>query len=105
MGHSNAAAAAAAAEQEHRHTVLLGDSTLDNAAYTKGYLCIEDQMKASEKAHGIDCILLALDGALISNIKSQLERLPPSATHLVISVGGNNGPTKLEIVRRCQTIE
>ena len=106
MGNSNTAAAAAAAKQEHRHTVLLGDSTLDNAAYTKGDLCIEDQMKAAERAHGNDCTSLALDGALISNIKSQLERLPPSATHLVISVGGNDSLTKLEIVRRCcQTIE
>src|SRR5262245_6311601 len=34
--------------------------------------------------------LLALDGATVSSVFRQLERLPADATHLVLSAGGNN---------------
>lgn len=34
--------------------------------------------------------MLAVDGAVVSSVYRQLERLPADATHLVLSVGGNN---------------
>ena len=34
--------------------------------------------------------LLAVDGAMTANIPDQVQRVPREATHLVLSVGGNN---------------
>ena len=39
---------------------------------------------------GWESILLAVDGDVTSDVHAQSERLPSSATHLVISTGGND---------------
>ncbi|MDB5961601.1 MAG: hypothetical protein JWP59_2895 [Massilia sp.] len=39
---------------------------------------------------GWTCSLLARDGATTSSLAAQLARLPPTATHLVLSIGGND---------------
>lgn len=72
-----------------QHLVLLGDSIFDNGAYTGG--------KPDVLAHlqrllppGWTASLLARDGATTAGIAAQLARLPPSATHLALSIGGND---------------
>lgn len=71
------------------HIVLLGDSIFDNAAYVRGGPDVVRQLRA-ELPEGWRATLLALDGATTSGVASQLARLPRDATHLVVSVGGND---------------
>jgi hypothetical protein len=72
-----------------KHIVLLGDSVFDNAAYVGGSPDVQRQV-ADLLPQGSQATLLAQDGAFIADIPSQLHLLPRTATHLVISVGGND---------------
>jgi hypothetical protein len=71
------------------HVVLLGDSIFDNAAYVPGGPSVIEHLKRALPA-GWQASLLAVDGAHADGVHRQLERLPPDATHLVVSAGGNN---------------
>ena len=72
-----------------KHIVLLGDSIFDNAAYVSGGPDVVHQLRERLPA-GWQATLRAVDGAVTSGVKSQLQRLPKDASHLVISVGGND---------------
>ena len=71
------------------HVSLLGDSTLDNGSYTEG---MPDVFSCVQKFLPIDWVVTlgAIDGATTDDISLQLENIPASTTHLVLSVGGNN---------------
>jgi hypothetical protein len=71
------------------HVVLLGDSIFDNAAYVGGGPAVIDQVR-SRLGTGWTATLLAIDGDVTSGVVNQLRRMPRDATHLVISVGGND---------------
>ena len=71
------------------HLVLIGDSIFDNAAYTGGGPDVVSQVRGL-LAHGWEATLLARDGSTTDDVADQLGRLPTQATHLVLSVGGNN---------------
>ena len=71
------------------HVVLLGDSIFDNARYTKGRPDVISQVRQLLPT-GWRASLLAVDGATTESVPFQLQRLPPDASHLVLSVGGNN---------------
>jgi hypothetical protein len=71
------------------HVVLLGDSIFDNAAYVPGGPAVIEHLRRMLPA-GWEATLLAIDGATIASVERQLRRLPKSATHLVLSVGGND---------------
>jgi lysophospholipase L1-like esterase len=71
------------------HVVLLGDSIFDNAAYVGGGPDVLTQLRTMLPS-GWTATLLAVDGAIISEVESQLTRLPRDATHLVLSAGGND---------------
>jgi hypothetical protein len=71
------------------HVVLIGDSVFDNAAYVPGELPVIEQLRA-QLPDGWRATLLAIDGASIGDVARQLERLPRDATHLVLSIGGND---------------
>ena len=71
------------------HIVLLGDSIFDNAAYTEGGPDVISQVRQLLPV-GWRASLLAVDGATTENVFSQLQRIPPDASHLVLSVGGND---------------
>jgi hypothetical protein len=71
------------------HVVLLGDSILDNAAYVGGGPDAAQQLKQQLPA-GWQVTLRAIDGSVIRDVHRQVERLPRDATHLVLSVGGND---------------
>ena len=72
-----------------RHLVLLGDSVFDNASYVPGQPDVVSQLRARLEP---DCkaTLVAVDGSVVGDLPRQLGRLPDDATHLVISVGGND---------------
>lgn len=71
------------------HIVLLGDSIFDNASYTGGKPDVLSQLRNIVPPDW-KATLLAVDGATTSGIPPQLAQLPPDATHLVLSVGGND---------------
>ena len=85
-----------------RHIVLLGDSTFDNKGYTQGGPSVVEHLaKLVPKA-----TLLAKDGGLIHAVNSQSENIPEDATHVVVSIGGNNGLEATSVLlRECQTVE
>ena len=71
------------------HIVLLGDSIFDNKAYVDGGPDVVEQVRG-ELPPGWKATLLALDGDVITGVHRQLLALPDGATHLVVSVGGND---------------
>jgi hypothetical protein len=73
-----------------KHIVLLGDSIFDNAAYVGGGPDVIAQLK-STLPRDWQATLLATDGHTTAGVLEQVKRVPASATHLVVSVGGNDG--------------
>jgi GDSL-like Lipase/Acylhydrolase family len=71
------------------HVVLLGDSIFDNGAYVGGGPDVCSQL-ASLLPNGWQSTLLAIDGSVMASIAEQLSRMPPAATHIVVSIGGND---------------
>ena len=71
------------------HVVLLGDSIFDNQAYVLGEPDVVAQLR-EELPREWSATLLAVDGDVASGVVRQLSSLPQDATHLVVSVGGND---------------
>ena len=71
------------------HVVLLGDSVFDNAAYVAGAPDVVRQVRQRLPA-GFKATLAAVDGDTTRDVRHQLRRVPDDATHLVVSVGGND---------------
>jgi GDSL-like Lipase/Acylhydrolase family len=71
------------------HVVLLGDSIFDNAAYVGGGPDVVSQLRG-HLPQDWRASLAAVDGAVTADVRRQLGRLPPDATHLVVSIGGND---------------
>src|SRR5687768_15472135 len=71
------------------HAVLLGDSIFDNASYVPGGVSVLEHLRR-KLPRDWKATLGAVDGATVSNVFDQLGRLPADATHLVLSVGGND---------------
>ena len=71
------------------HVVLLGDSVFDNKAYVAGGPDVVTQLRA-RLPKGWRASLGAVDGAVTADVARQLGRVPHQATHLVVSVGGND---------------
>ncbi len=79
------------------HLVLLGDSILDNGRYTGGGPSVLDHMRRllpDEWAVS----LRAVDGSTTFDIPAQLRALPPDATHLALSVGGNDAMLRFDVL-------
>jgi len=75
----------------NRNVVLLGDSIFDNASYVPGGRpAVIDQVRSRLPA-GWSATLLARDGSVIEDVlHRQLPGIPDDASHLVLSVGGND---------------
>lgn len=71
------------------HVVLLGDSIFDNAAYVRGGPDVVTHLRGLLPP-GARATLLAIDGDVTSGVARQAARIPADATHLVLSVGGND---------------
>lgn len=82
-----------------RHVVLLGDSIFDNAAYVRGKPCVIEQLTAALAGNG-RATLLARDGDRAADVAGQSSGLPDDATHLVVSVGGNDALDHAGLLRR-----
>jgi lysophospholipase L1-like esterase len=79
------------------HVVLLGDSIFDNAAYTAGGPAVIDHLRAALPA-GWKATLLAVDGDTTELVAVRLRELPADATHLVVSVGGNDALSHIHLL-------
>ena len=81
------------------HVVLLGDSILDNGAYTGGGPDVVTQLREILPP-GWHATLAAIDGAVASGVPAQLARVPADATHLVVSAGGNDALGHADLLAR-----
>lgn len=76
------------------HVVLLGDSTLDNGRHLNldlGELSVERQLLKRCRERRWSMTNLAQDGSLLEDVRErQLRGIPESATHLVLSISGND---------------
>jgi lysophospholipase L1-like esterase len=81
------------------HVILLGDSIFDNAAYTAGGPDVVSQLRKLLPS-GWSASLLAVDGHRTEDVNRQLARLPKDATHLVLSVGGNDALSHGDLLTR-----
>jgi len=87
------------------HLILVGDSTLDNVEYTykrKGP-CVTDHID-SRLGEGSTVSLLAVDGHTTHGVAAQLKKMPSTATHLVLSVGGNDALGHIGMFHRPEVV-
>ncbi len=84
---------------EPGHVVLLGDSIFDNARYVPDGPPVVRQVQ-DRLPPGWKATLLAIDGDVTTGVPRQLTRLPADATHLIVSVGGNDALGESGFVRR-----
>jgi lysophospholipase L1-like esterase len=81
-----------------KHIVLLGDSIFDNQSYVGGgkdtITNLREQMPDDWKA-----TLLAVDGHITDGVLGQVSRVPADATHLFVSVGGNDALGEMRILQ------
>ena len=80
------------------HVALLGDSILDNGAYTEGGPDVVTHLRGMLRT-GWRATLLAVDGSLVGDLDGQLSHLPPDTTRVIVSVGGNNVLMNLDLLR------
>jgi hypothetical protein len=80
------------------HLALLGDSILDNGAYTSGGPDVVSQLTSMLPA-GWRASLLAVDGAMMGGLAHQLYGLPVDVSHVVVSIGGNDVLQSLDVLR------
>lgn len=71
------------------HIVLLGDSIFDNASYVDVDEAVIEQLQPALPRHW-QATLLAVDGGRVASLFDQMARIPRDATHVVLSVGGND---------------
>ena len=73
-----------------KHIILAGDSVFDNRTYVEvGEPDVRDQL-ADLLDDGDKVTLVAEDGAINEDLSKQLDNIPNDATHLFISIGGND---------------
>ena len=87
------------------HIVLLGDSVFDNQAYVPDgpdvLTHLQERLGSEWRA-----TLCAVDGDMIEDVHRQLSNLPDDASHLVLSIGGNNALSYIGILEdRSDSVE
>jgi lysophospholipase L1-like esterase len=80
------------------HIVLLGDSIFANKAYVAGGSDVVAHLRARLPT-GWQATLAAADGAVAADVRRQLDRAPREASHLVVSVGGNDALRQEGVLR------
>jgi len=80
------------------HIVLLGDSIFDNKAYVGAEPDVIAHLRQILPADW-QATLNAVDGSIVENVGAQLAKIPAAATHLVISVGGNDALMNADVLQ------
>ena len=81
------------------HIVLLGDSIFDNAVYVNGGPDVIAHLRKILPS-GWEATLLAVDGSVTEDVAGQVKKIPPTATHLIVSAGGNDALGDIDILHR-----
>ena len=81
------------------HVVLLGDSIFDNKAYVGGGPDVVTHLQRW-LPEGWGATLVAMDGATTGDMPRQYGRIPPEASHLVLSIGGNDALMNIGLLDR-----
>lgn len=84
------------------HIILLGDSVFDNKSYVGGGKDTITNLR-EQLAEGDKATLRAVDGSVALDVAEQLTDIPKDATHLVVSVGGNDALDEMYILDRKAT--
>jgi hypothetical protein len=84
-------------EPQPGHVVLLGDSIFDNASYVGGGPDVAAQLREALPS-GWHVTLCAIDGATTAGLQPQLARVPADASHLVVSIGGNDALHNVDLL-------
>ena len=84
------------------HIVLFGDSIFDNKSYVGAggrdvVTHLRDVLPVEEASW--QATLKAIDGSVIQGVARQLQGVPEDATHLVISVGGNDAVMNSDVLQ------
>jgi hypothetical protein len=79
------------------HIVLIGDSIFDNAAYVSGGPDVVAQLR-QQLPEDWEATLIAIDGSVTTDVAEQLESIPETATHLVVSIGGNDALGYIDVL-------
>lgn len=80
------------------HIALLGDSILDNRAYTQDEPDVATHLRQL-LANSVDVTLCAVDGSTTSDLQPQITKTPSSASHIVVSIGGNDALLNSDLLR------
>jgi hypothetical protein len=80
-----------------KHIILLGDSIFDNQAYTAGDPDVVTHLRKLLPSPW-KATLCAVDGATTNELKSQCPRVPSDASHLVVSIGGNDAIMNIDLL-------
>jgi hypothetical protein len=81
-----------------KHIVLLGDSIFDNKSYIGDGLDVVAHLRNYLSGEG-KATLRAIDGSVVENVRQQTLDLPIDATHLLVSVGGNNAILNADVLQ------
>jgi hypothetical protein len=84
-------------EPQPGHVVLLGDSIFDNASYVGGGPDVTAQLR-QVLPRGWRATLCAVDGATTAGLQPQLARVPADASHLIVSIGGNDALHNIDLL-------
>ena len=80
-----------------KHIVLLGDSIFDNSVYVAGGPDVVAQVRMVIP-NNWQATLTAVDGDISTDVRKQIENIPKSATHLIVSAGGNDALQRSRIL-------
>ena len=80
------------------HIVMLGDSIFDNRSYTGTEPDVVTHLRAM-LPEAARATLLAVDGTTTRSMARQVGEIPDDATHLVVSVGGNDALGHIDLVQ------
>lgn len=81
-----------------KHIVLVGDSVFDNGRYVgQDEPDVFQQLVASLPKNSM-ATTVARDGAVTRDIPGQMTSIPRDATHLVLSVGGNDALARMGVL-------
>lgn len=81
------------------HIVLLGDSIFDNQSYTAGQPDVVRHLRTLVPPEW-EATLCAVDGATTGSVALQFDDIPDDASHLVLSVGGNDALSHFDLLDR-----
>ena len=80
------------------HIALLGDSILDNRAYTRGEPDVATHLRQL-LPRSADVTLCAVDGSTTSDLNRQITQVPSRASHIVVSIGGNDALLNSDLLK------